>query len=211
MGAQPLDIIDDPTRARAALQPIRLRLLHLLERPQSAPQLAKAIGMPRQRVLYHLRTLEAQRLVEAHEHGNVGRRIDRSYVRTATSYAIAPKTLGGVAVDSRTVADAFSSAYLSAVAGRALNDLAALGRAAAARGKRVPTLTLETDVRFATPADQRRFADELTTALATLAAKYHHPDAPQGRTFRVFACGYPAVPPQAASPERRRGADMETT
>ena len=211
MRARPLDIIDDPTRARAALQPIRLRLLHLLERPQSAPQLAKTMGMPRQRVLYHLRTLEAQRLVEAHEHGNVGRRIDRTYVRTATSYAIAPKTLGGVAVDSRTVADAFSFAYLSAVAGRALNDLAALGRAAAARGKRVPTLTLETDVRFATPADQRRFADELTTALTTLAAKYHHPDATTGRTFRVFACGYPAVPPRAAEPEGGRQADMEAT
>jgi DNA-binding transcriptional ArsR family regulator len=209
MGAQALDIIDDPTRARAALQPIRLRLLQLLERPQSAPQLAKSMGMPRQRVLYHLRRLEAQRLVEAHDHGRVGRRIDRSYVRTATSYAIAPKTLGGVAVDTRTVADAFSSAYLSAVAGRALNDLAALGRAAAARGKRVPTITLETDVRFATPADQRRFADELTTAFTTLAAKYHHPDAIQGRTFRVFACGYPAVPSGAAEPEGGRQADME--
>src|SRR4051812_49170064 len=203
MGAQPLDIIDDPTRARATLQPIRLRLLHLLERPQSAPQLAKVTGMPRQRVLYHLRTLEAQRLVDAHEHGTVGRRIDRSYVRTATSYAIAPSTLGGVAVDPRTVSDAFSSAYLSAVAGRALNDLAALGRAAAARGKRIPTLTLETDVRFATPADQGRFTDELTTALAALAAKYHRPDAPQGRTFRVFACGYPAVHSHAAATERR--------
>src|SRR5574339_399540 len=197
MVAQPLYIIDDPARARTALQPIRLRLLHLLERPQSAPQLAKATGMPRQRVLYHLRKLEAQRLVEAHDHGSVGRRIDRSYVRTATSYAIAPKMLGGVAVDARTVADAFSSAYLSAVAGQALNDLAALGRAAAARGKKVPTLTLETDVRFATAADQRRFADELTMAFTALAAKYHHPDATTGRTFRVFACGYPAVPSQA--------------
>jgi DNA-binding transcriptional ArsR family regulator len=209
MGAQPLDIIDDPARARTALQPIRLRLLHLLERPQSAPQLAKAMGMPRQRVLYHLRTLEAKHLVEANEHGSVGRRIDRSYVRTATSYAIAPRTLGGVAVDPRTVADAFSATYLSAVAGRALNDLAALGRAAAARGKRVPTLTLETDVRFATPADQRQFADELTTALSTLAAKYHDPDAPLGRTFRVFACGYPAVPSHPASPERSREAETE--
>ncbi len=211
MGAQPLDIIDDPARARTALQPIRLRLLQLLERPQSAPQLAKTMEMPRQRVLYHLRKLEAQRLVEAHDHGSVGRRIDRSYVRTATSYAIAPKTLGGVAVDSRTVADAFSSAYLSAVAARALNDLAALGRAAAARGKRVPTLTLETDVRFTTPADQRRFADELTAAFATLAAKYHHPDAPDGRTFRVFACGYPAVPARPIEPDRGREADMEAT
>ena len=105
----------------------------------------------------------------------------------------------------------FSSAYLSAVAGRALNDLAALDRAAAAHGKRVPTLTLETDVRFATPADQRRFADELTSALATLAARYHQPDAPQGRTFRVFACGDPAVPPRPAEPEGGREAGMEAT
>jgi predicted ArsR family transcriptional regulator len=209
MGANHLDIIDDPARARVALQPIRLRLLHLLDRPQSAPQVARTMGMPRQRVLYHLRALEAQQLVEAHDHGSVGRRIDRSYVRTATSYAIAPKALGGVAVDTRTVVDAFSAAYLSAVAGRALNDLAALGRAAAARGKRVPTITLETQVRFATPADQRGFAADLTTAVTTLIAKYHQPDAAKGRTFRVFACGYPAVPTRADAPEGGRQADME--
>src|SRR4029453_16514925 len=101
MGAKHLDIIDDPARARVALQPIRLRLLHLLERPQSAPQWAKGMGMPRQRGLSPLRTLEAQRLVEALDHGSVGRRIDRSYVRTATSYAIGAKTLGGVGVDTR--------------------------------------------------------------------------------------------------------------
>ncbi|MGE0812903.1 MAG: ArsR/SmtB family transcription factor [Vicinamibacterales bacterium] len=205
--ARPLDIIDDPARARTALQPVRRQLLHLLERPQSAPQLASAIGMPRQRVLYHLRKLEADHLVEARDHGSVGRRIDRTYIRTATSYAIAPNALGGVAVDPQTVTDAFSSAYLWAVAGRALNDLAALGRAAAARGKRVPTLTVETDVRFATPADQRQFADELARTLARLAAKYHQPDAPQGRTFRVFACGYPAVRSRtAATPDTRNDA-----
>jgi predicted ArsR family transcriptional regulator len=194
MTARALEIIDDPSRARAALQPIRLRLLHLLEQPQSAPQLAKATKLPRQQVLYHLRKLEEQRLVEAQEHGSVGRRIDRSYVRTATSYAVAPKMLGGVAVDAQTVGDAFSSAYLSAVAGRALNDLAALGRAATARSKRVPTMTIETTVRFASPSDQQRFAEELANALTTLAAKYHQPGASPGRTFRVFACGYPAVP-----------------
>lgn len=210
MRARHLDIIDDPARASVALQPIRLRLLHLLEQPQSAPQVAKAIGMPRQRVLYHLRKLEAQQLVVSQDLGSVGRRIDRTYVRTATSYAIAPKTLGGVAVDARTVADAFSSAYLSAVAARALNDLAALSRAAAARGKRVPTLTLETSVRFATPADQRRFADELTSALTALAAKYHDPNTKTGRTFRIFACGYPTVPSAPSGTEEPGAADMET-
>lgn len=208
--AHALDIIDDPTRARAALQPVRLRLLHLLEQPQSAPQLAATTGMPRQLVLYHLRKLEAERLVAAREHGAVGRRIDRSYVRTATSYAIAPSTLGGVAVDPQQVTDAFSAAYLSAVAGRALTDLASLGRAAVARGKRVPTLTVETEVRFATPADQRAFADDLAKALTRLGAKYHRPDATDGRTFRVFAGGYPAVRRRSTDSRTPRPHDTET-
>ena len=192
MAADPLHIIEEPSRARSALQPVRLRLLHLLDRPQSAPQLAKAIGLPRQHVNYHLRKLEAQRLVEAQDHGRVGRRIDRTFARTATSYVIAPTALGAP-VDPHAVSDAFSSVYLSTVATRALNDLAALRRAAAAKQKRVPTLTLETVVRFITPAEQRQFAGELAEAFAALAAKYHHEDAPQGRSFRVFACGYPAV------------------
>ena len=192
MPADPLHIIEEPSRARAALQPVRLKLLHLLDTPQSAPQLAKAIGLPRQHVNYHLRQLQAQQLVEAQDHGRVGRRIDRTFARTATSYVIAPTTLGAP-VDPHAVSDAFSSVYLSTVATRALNDLAALRRAAAAKQKRVPTLTLETVVRFITPADQRRFAGELAEAFAALAAKYHHEDAPQGRSFRVFACGYPAV------------------
>lgn len=194
MPADPLHIIDEPSRARLALQPVRLRLLHLLDTPQSAPQLAKAMGLPRQQVNYHLQRLQAEHLVEAHDHGRVGRRIDRTFARTATSYVIAPKALGGEPLDPHAVSDAFSSVYLSAVTTRALNDLAALRRAAAARGKRVPTLTLEAVVRFATPADQQRFAGELAETFAALAAKYHHEHDPQGRSFRVFACGYPAVP-----------------
>jgi biotin operon repressor len=192
MPAEPLQIIDEPSRARSALQPVRLRLLHLLDTPQSAPQLAKAIGLTRQQVNYHLRKLQAQQLVEAQDHGHVGRRIDRTFARTATSYVIAPRALGAP-IDPHAVSDAFSSVYLSTVTTRALNDLAALRRAAAVKRKRVPTLTLETVVRFATPADQQQFAGELAEAFAALAAKYHHEDAPQGRSFRVFACGYPAV------------------
>jgi predicted ArsR family transcriptional regulator len=202
MSADPLHIIDEPSRARSALQPVRLRLLHLLDTPQSAPQLAKAIGLTRQQVNYHLRALQAQQLVESQDHGRVGRRIDRTFARTATSYVIAPRALGGAAIDPHAVSDAFSSVYLSTVTTRALNDLAALRRAAAAKGKRVPTLTLETVVRFATPADQRRFAGELAETFAALAAKYHQEHAPQGRSFRVFACGYPAVPAPAAESDR---------
>src|SRR5687767_13777249 len=106
MPAEPLHIIDEPSRARSALQPVRLRLLHLLDTPQSAPQLAKAIGLPRQQVNYHLRKLQAPPLVESQDHGRVGPRIDHSFARTATSYVIAPRALG-LPIDPHAVSDAF--------------------------------------------------------------------------------------------------------
>jgi hypothetical protein len=100
----------------------------------------KAIDMPRQRVLYHLRTLEAQRLVEAQDHGTVGRRIDRTYVRTATSYAIAPKTTGR---RRRRSAHGRRRLFFGLPVGRggacAERSRARSVEAAAARGKRVPT------------------------------------------------------------------------
>jgi DNA-binding transcriptional ArsR family regulator len=188
-----LDIIDDPGRARTALHPLRLQLLRALERPQSAPQLAATLELPRQQINYHLRRLEAERLVEAQDLGRVGRRIDRQYRRTAASYLIAPATLAGMAVDPRAMADRFSSAFLAAASAKTLSDLAALRRAAERAGKRVPTLALEADVRFATPSAQRAFADALTQAFGDLVARFHDPAAPGGRTFRIFAGGYPAV------------------
>jgi len=44
-----------------------------------------------------------------------------------------------------------------------------------------------------------------------LAARYHAPHAPQGRTFRVFAGGYPAVPSRSTEPKAGRKADSEAT
>jgi DNA-binding transcriptional ArsR family regulator len=188
-----LDIIDDPRRARSALHPLRRRILEALDRPASAPQLAEILGLPRQQINYHLRRLETEQLVEAEDIGRVGRRIDRQYHRTAASCLIAPTRVGGTAVDSREAADRFSSAYLAAASARTLTDLATLKRAAAREGKRLPALSLEADVRFATPAAQRGFADALTRLFSELVARFHNAAAPDGRTFRIFAGGYPAV------------------
>lgn len=176
-----------------ALHPLRRRILQALEAPASAPTIARSLGLGRQQVNYHLHRLEAERLIESEELGRVGRRIDRLYRRTAASYLLAPTTVAGTPAEAREIRDRFSAIYLTAVAARTLNDLAALGRAAHRQGKRIPTLTLETEVRFATPAAQRAFADALTEAVSDLAQRFHDATTPGGRTFRVFACGYPAV------------------
>src|SRR5262249_60761713 len=58
-----LHVIDDPASASVALDPVRSRLLSELRTPMSAARLAGRLGLPRQKVNYHLRTLEKHGLV----------------------------------------------------------------------------------------------------------------------------------------------------
>src|SRR5262249_2044938 len=92
---------------------------------------------------------------------------------------------------AETVADRVSGTYLVAVASRIIRDLGTLLARAMAAGKRVATLTLDTEVRFESAAARAEFADERTRAVARLAAKYHPADAPGGRAFRFVAAVYP--------------------
>ena len=63
-------------------------------------------------------------------------------------------------------------------------------------GKRLATLTLETEVRFASADARAAFAEELTSAVARLTAQYHDAQAPGGRAFRFVVAGHPATKPQ---------------
>ena len=57
-------VIDDPAVAGVSLDPMRSRLLAALAEPGSATTLAARVGLPRQKVNYHLRELERHGLVE---------------------------------------------------------------------------------------------------------------------------------------------------
>ena len=63
VGVIELDVIDQPAAAVAALDPVRGRILAELAEPGSASTVAAALGLPRQQVNYHLRTLEQHGLV----------------------------------------------------------------------------------------------------------------------------------------------------
>ena len=88
----------------------------------------------------------------------------------------------------------FSSAYLVGMAAEAIRDVAALRERADRAGKKLATLSLETEVHFADSAAQNRFSDELATFITRLTKKYHHKHAGGGRSFRFMVAGYPALP-----------------
>jgi DNA-binding transcriptional ArsR family regulator len=189
-----LDVIASPDRAAALLDPLRRRLLEELREPDSAAGLARRLRLPRQRVNYHVRELEKRRLVELvgrRRRGNCTARILRA---TAQAYVISPSALGGVGADPAVVRDRFSAAYLVAVAARAVREVGELGARAEKAGRRLATLTLETEVRFASAEARAGFTEDLTRALARLTARYHDAEAPGGRAFRFLLAGYPAGP-----------------
>jgi hypothetical protein len=110
---------------------------------------------------------------------------------------IAPEALGEIAADPSRVADRFSASFLIAAAARVIRQLGeVLGRAQQAK-QRVATLTLTSPVRFRSAAERNAFAEELTSLIGRLLAKYHDARAPGGRRFELIVGVYPA--PAAAS------------
>lgn len=199
MPANPVTVIEDPTRAAAALHPLRLKILGALGEPDSASGIARRLDLPRQRVNYHVRELEKQGLLEAVGEQRKGNCVERIVRATARSFLIGPQALGALAANPDTIQDRFSAAYLMALAGRVLQDVAYLQPRAEQAGKRLPTMALQSEVRFASAADRNAFMEELTRAVATIIAKYHTDTAPAGRRFRFMMGAYPTPKPPAAS------------
>ena len=183
-----VQVIEEPAAAAVALDPIRSRLLAELAEPASAATLAARVGLPRQKVNYHLRTLEAQGLVELAEERKRGGITERVMRATAVTYVISPAALGETAVDPERAADRFSAGYLVALAGRVVAEVGGLARRADAAGKRLPTLAMDTEIRFRSAEDRAAFAEELTAAVVALVSRYHHDD---GRPHRVVVAAHP--------------------
>ena len=188
-----IDVITGPDQAVVALQRTRRLLLAHLAEPDSAAGLARRLGLPRQRLNYHLRELEREGLVELVEERRKGNCVERIVRATARAFVISPDALGVLGATPEEAADRFSSTYLVSAAARAMRDVAALQAGATRAGKRLSTFTLETDVRFATAEARAQFAEELANAVAALAARYHDDRNPRGRRFRVLAAIHPVL------------------
>jgi DNA-binding transcriptional ArsR family regulator len=194
-------VIDDPAAAIAALEPVRAEILAILAEPGSSTTVAAVVGLPRQQVNYHLRTLERHNLVRLVEERPKRGLTERVMRATARMYALSPSTLGRNAADpART--DRLSSRYLIAVAARMVGEVADLaGRADEAR-KPLATLAIDSEIRFASAADRAAFTAELTAAVKALAGRYHDEHAEGGRWHRVVVAAHPVPRSGPSSPRR---------
>jgi DNA-binding transcriptional ArsR family regulator len=193
MAMDDVTVIEDPRAAEVSLDPMRARLLAELVEPRSATMLAARVGLPRQKVNYHLRALERHGLVELVEERRKGNVTERVMRATAASYVISPLALAPVQPDPARSPDQLSARWLLAVAGRLVRDVGTLVTGAAKARKPVATFAVDGEVRFASAADRAAFAQELAGAVAALVGKYHDEAAAGGRDHRVVVAVHPSV------------------
>jgi DNA-binding transcriptional ArsR family regulator len=194
-----VEVIHDPAAATIALDPVRTRILSELSKPASAAMLAARLGIPRQKLNYHLRALESHGLVRIAEERKWGGLTERLLVATASSYMVSPAAMGAVATDPDRSADRLSASYLIALAGRIVREVSTLLRRSEELDKRLPTLSIDTVIRFRSPADRAAFTNDFAAAVAALAARYHDESAPGGRAHRLVAVAHPLPRPSNTS------------
>lgn len=194
-----VEVIDDPAAATVALDPVRSRLLAELSAPASAAALASRLGIPRQKVNYHLRTLEEHGLVHVADTRQWGGLTERLLVASAASYVVSPGALGPAASDPGRTADRLSASYLIALGARIVREVSALLRRAREVDKRLPLLSMDAEVRFKSAADRAAFSQDLADAVTRLVSQYHDETAPGGRSHRLVVVAHPL--PQEPSPK----------
>jgi DNA-binding transcriptional ArsR family regulator len=188
-----LRLITELDVAAGLLNLERQELLELLAEPNSASSLARMTNRPRQQINYHLRELEKRGLIQHVEDRKRGNCVERVLVRSDKSLCISPSVLGNLTPTPEREPDKLSANYLIASAAKLIRDLGQVVLHAGLKKKKVATLTLSAEVRFASPEQRAEFAREVSDTLARLSAKYNDDQSPDGRTFTWMFGAYPTI------------------
>jgi len=196
-----LDLVREPAQAAVLLHhPLRLKILAALLEPDSATGVARRMKLPRQTVNYHVREMARARLLV-----RAGRRrrrhlFEQCYVATARGYVLSPELLGNLAADPAQITDTLSAKYLLGLASKLQSELVRSLELAAPAGKRLATLSINSELRFTSPEQRAAFTEDLQRSIVEVAARHSSPftnpdgSAAEGRPFRLMVGCYP-IPP----------------
>ena len=202
-----LESVGESRRAAVLLHPLRARLLSLAREPASSTELARRLGLPRQRVNYHVRALEAAGFLRPAGRRRRRNLIEQRYVATARFYVLSPQILGPVAADWRAIEDTVSADYLLALAEQVRSDVTRGSERARQEGTRLPTLSVKAQFR---PRQRTEFANAVRQALVDVIARHSSPHVLEnekpgrGRPYRLVLACYP-VPAEVEAGEPKGG------
>jgi len=209
MPSKPSDLewVTDPRQAAELLEPFRARILSLARQPVSATELGRQLGLPRQRVNYHVRELSRSGLLKRAGRHRKRNMFEQRYVASASGYILLPELLGPVHSDWRAISDAGSAAYLAALTDQMSSDVARAVRTAG--GKKVASLAIKSQFRFESAEQRDRFARELQSAVVAVIARFTSPNLNAsgepggGSPYRLVLGCYPYAPEMATASGQR--------
>lgn len=197
-------IISDPEAAEVSLDPVRGRILAALIEPGSASTLSAVLGLSRQKVNYHLRTLENHGLVDLVEERRKGNMTERIMQASAAAYVISPDAMASVAPDPTRSSDQLSAEWLVALCSRTVSEMGELVQRSQRAGKQLATFGLDVEIDFSSAADRAAFVAEICDAVEGLVSKYHSPSSSDRRSHRLILALHPKItkfdPPTALIP-----------
>jgi hypothetical protein len=197
----PLAVVAEAPRAGLLLKPLRLQILAEARAPQSAAAIAARLGLPRQKVNYHVRELARAGFLR-----RAGRQRKRGltaqqYVVTAEAFLLGPGMLGPMSAELGPSGDRTSAAYLLVLAAQVQREVGSAWRQAQATGKRLPVLSLDSEIHFATSEQRAKFAQALTAAVTKIVAEHtdtpRRPRSASARPYRLMLGCY-SIPKEDA-------------
>lgn len=192
-----LQPVDEAGKAELLLHPLRQKVLSQAREPSTAAEIARRIGLPPQKVNYHVRTLVDAGFLQPAGEGLKRNLVEKRYRASARAYLLLPQVLGEMSAGALSDADRFSATYLLQLSALLQQELAASLDPSKSAGESLPTLSLEAEVRFASSEQRAAFADALREAVTRVIRHHTAPafdaegESRPGRGYRLVVGCYP--------------------
>ncbi|MGD2068288.1 MAG: helix-turn-helix domain-containing protein [Gemmatimonadota bacterium] len=194
---RPLEPVEELGRAELLLHPLRQRILSEAREASTAAEIARRIGLPPQKVNYHVRTLADAGFLRPAGEGRKRNLIEKRYRASARSYVLLPRVLGEMGASQLDDADRFGATYLMHLSAVLQEELAAWLDSDQGGRRRMPTLSLESELRFDSAGQRAAFADALKRAVTDVIGRHSAPARDEegrprpGRPYRLVVGCYP--------------------
>jgi len=188
MTMQDVFFVEVAGQAEALLHPLRIEVLKRLSEPRSCPEVARELGETSQKIYYHVKILEASRLVDKVDERRVRGIMEGLYRARARSYWLSPALVGRIGSGDR-ARDQMSLGFLLSLAEEIQSDVARLGERS---GAEVPSLGLSLQITLGDAKRRAAFLSELTELVKRLARAYGAADGESpGERFQLSVVCYP--------------------
>ncbi|MEE8109234.1 MAG: helix-turn-helix domain-containing protein [Gammaproteobacteria bacterium] len=185
---QELMVVSDARTMALLADPLKSKILQEMDQPRTTAELAVVMGMPRQKLGYHVRQLEDAGLLASVGESRRGNCVARKLQAAARQIIVIRTDPQGSIPEDR-----YSGSWLMERCASAIREVGVLSSAAGEKGEKLPVLTLESEIAFDNPQDQQAFAQELSELIAALIDRYGSTSSGATR-FRFLVASYPKLP-----------------